>query len=248
MLHYFFLVLSLLERVFAYCQGKGYGHGSIGQENKLINNLLGKSALIAIDVGANIGEYTAELRRIYPNAEIHAFEPSRTNIDILNTRFLSDSGIVIVPAALSNSSTSATLYSDIPGSSLGSLTLRDLSHVGRVFSCQENVQVFRFEDYWKNVLRSRNIDIIKLDIEGHELDALQGIGNAIFQTRLIQFEFGGCNIDTRTYFRDFWSFFRLNNFTLYRITPFGIDRITRYRESDEFFSTTNYIAKNNNFY
>jgi hypothetical protein len=75
---------------------------------------------------------------------------------------------------------------------------------------------------------------------------MHGMGKAIHQTRIIQFEFGGCNIDTRTYFRDFWSFFNFHNFKLYRITPFGLERITRYRQSDESFATTNYIAINNN--
>jgi FkbM family methyltransferase len=247
MLNNFFLLLSFLERVFAYALGKGYGRGSIRQENHLIYKLLGRSAVIAIDVGANIGEYTAELRRIYPDAEIHSFEPSCTNIDLLRSRFLLDYRTFIVPAGLANCAASATLYSDLPGSGLASLTLRDLSHVGRVFSFQEVVQTIRFEDYWTEKLNSRRIDIIKLDIEGHELDALHGIGEAIHQTCIIQFEFGGCNIDTRTYFRDFWIFFNLNNFSLYRMTPFGVDKIVGYRESDEFFSTTNYIATNNEF-
>jgi len=83
---------------------------------------------------------------------------------------------------------------------------------------------------------------VKLDIEGHELAALKGFGRALNVTRALQFEFGGCNIDTRTYFQDFWYFFRDQHFDLYRITPFGAERIRRYKERDEFFKTTNYIA------
>lgn len=33
-------------------------------------------------------------------------------------------------------------------------------------------------------------------------------------------------------------------FDLYRITPIGIELISVYRESDEFFPTTNYLAVN----
>lgn len=85
---------------------------------------------------------------------------------------------------------------------------------------------------------------MKIDIEGLELAALRGFGAALDATSVLQFEFGGCNIDTRSYFRDFWTLFQRRGFTLYRITPFGLDRIARYRESDEFFSTTNYVARN----
>jgi len=103
--------------------------------------------------------------------------------------------------------------------------------------------VIRFEDYWKSELGSENIDFVKLDIEGHELDALNGFGEALKFINVIQFEFGGCNIDTRTFWQDFWYFFTENNFDLYRITPFGKIKITKYRELDEFFSTTNFLAK-----
>lgn len=72
--------------------------------------------------------------------------------------------------------------------------------------------------------------------------ALQGFGEAIRHTRVVQFEFGGCNIDTRTYSRDFWYFFRQRGFRLYRLTPFGLFGIDTYDERLENFTTTNYVA------
>jgi hypothetical protein len=62
--------------------------------------------------------------------------------------------------------------------------------------------------------------------------------------RALQFEFGGCNIDTRTFFQDFWYFFKSYNFDIYRVGPFGVKEIVAYSELDEFFSTTNFIAVN----
>ena len=90
---------------------------------------------------------------------------------------------------------------------------------------------------------SAKLDFVKLDIEGHELDARNGVGEALKFIAVIQFEFGGCNIDTRTFWQDFWYFFKKNNFDLYRITPFGKIKIKKYREIDEFFSTSNFLAK-----
>jgi len=86
--------------------------------------------------------------------------------------------------------------------------------------------------------------MVKLDIEGHELTALEGFGDALTATKALQFEFGGCNIDTRTYFRDFWYFFKERNFDIYRITPLGAEKMTRYKQNDEYFLTTNFIAAN----
>ena len=60
---------------------------------------------------------------------------------------------------------------------------------------------------------------------------------------MVTFEFGGCNIDTRSFFQDFWYFFREAKMNLFRITPSGyLYPITSYRETDEQFRTTNFVA------
>jgi len=138
------------------------------------------------------------------------------------------------------------LFSDNPGSGMGSLTKRKLDHFNIAFEKSEAVEIIRFEEYWRENLEKRAIDLVKIDIEGHELNALRGFGDAINNTKVIQFEFGGCNIDTRTFFQDFWYFFNERNFAIFRITPFGSQYIDKYRESAEFFSTTNFLAVNMN--
>lgn len=79
------------------------------------------------------------------------------------------------------------------------------------------------------------------------MNVLDGIGDRIKNIKVIQFEFGGCNIDTRTYFQDYWYFFKKNDFSIYRITPLGNMFIEKYREKDERFITTNFICINNRF-
>ena len=135
------------------------------------------------------------------------------------------------------------MYSNEDGSGIASLTKRNLEHFGTSMDIEEEVEVLRLD----TILNFRNLGTIcylKLDIEGHELYALQGLGERIYDVQLIQFEFGGCNIDTRTFFRDFWYFFLSVNFKIFRITPLGPSEIKTYKESSEYFSTTNYIAVN----
>jgi len=237
-------LLHLVERVAAYAQGKGYGATTVQQEVKLLQSLLRTEPKLAIDIGGNIGNYTAELRKRNPSLEIHTFEPSVTNIAALSTRFHNDSLITVVPLALSDRAGSATLFSNEPGSGLGSLTKRNLEHFNIAFEAVEAVNTIRFEDYWSESLQGRPLDLVKIDIEGHEFAALNGFGRALDATKILQFEFGGCNIDTRTYFQDFWYFFKERNFETFRITPLGAEKLTRYKESDEYFGTTNYIAAN----
>ena len=155
--------------------------------------------------------------------------------------------ISINPQALSDNTEWTYLYSDKPGSGLGSLTKRRLEHFDLEFNHNEKIETIKFEDYWISVLKSRIIDIVKIDVEGHELNVLKGFGQALDSVKVIQFEFGGCNIDTKTYFQDFWYFFSKKNFKLFRITPLGTQCINSYNEIDEFFSTTNFLAVNQTY-
>ena len=238
----FYGALNLVERRSAYAQGKGYGSATVAQEVKVLAGFLREPPRLAVDIGGNVGEYTAELRKLGRDLDIVVFEPSQTNTGKLGQRFGGDPRIAIVPCALSDEAGAATLFSDTPGSGLGSLTQRRLEERGIAFDTAEAVTTLRFEDHWRGQLARRPLDLVKIDVEGHELAVLKGFGEAIDAVKVLQFEFGGCNVDTRTFFRDFWHFFAERGFELHRITPFGAHRIARYKSREEYFSTTNYVA------
>lgn len=239
-------LLFFIERASAYLLGKGGGGRTVAKEfSSTIKLLQNKKPTLCIDIGGNQGIYTQEIVRQFPKCKVIVFEPSTKNIEVLNKKFLDNQDIIIEQAAISNTTGDATLYSNEDGSPLASLTKRRLDHFGIDFEKTENITTIRFEDYWKSMLGSQKIDFCKIDIEGHELDALAGFGSAIDNISVIQFEFGGCNIDTKTYFQDFWYFFHKHDFKIYRISPIGLIHIDRYQELDEVFITTNYLAKRN---
>lgn len=232
----------VVEKLAGKVQGKGSGSHSLAREIAVLAGLAAGKPKLALDIGGNVGEYTAGLIDLYPGLEVHVFEPATVNIARLGARFGTGSGVTVVPCAVSDHEGEAPIYSNAPGSGLTSLSQRKLDHMGIPFTEQETIRLIRIEAYWREVLGARPIDLVKIDIEGHELAALHGFGAALAATRAVQFEFGGANIDTRTYFRDFWYLFTEAGFDLYRITPLGPQRLHRYQERDEFFSTTNYVA------
>jgi FkbM family methyltransferase len=246
---YFHKFLNFILKIILKLQGKGYGAYSYEHEVKFaLSFFRGKSnPLLVIDIGGNKGLYTKSLLAQYSEKDlkIHIFEPSRTNLDFLAKQNF-PSNVMVLPYAVSDSAGEALLHSNLPGSGLGSLSKRRLDHFSIDFDCSETVKVIKFHDYWISDLNKSTIDIVKIDIEGYELSALRGFEDAINSIKVIQFEFGGCNIDTRTFFQDFWYFFVDKKFVLYRVTPFGLQLIERYRESDEVFLTTNFIAINSN--
>lgn len=240
--------LAYLERRLALKQGKGWGAGTIAQEVSACCSLLEEQPRLLVDIGGNKGAYAQEFLTRFPGSSVHIFEPSSHNVNILESLFSSTPGVNIAGSALSDKSGKLTLYADKPGSGLGSLSKRRLDHFGIEMNDEEVIPVLRFDQYWKQFSSSFPvIDYVKIDVEGHELSVLEGFGDFLEQVKLIQFEFGGCNIDTRTFFQDFWYFFSGNNFSLHRITPRGTTIVSAYTEADEFFATTNYIALNNKY-
>jgi len=90
----------------------------------------------------------------------------------------------------------------------------------------------------------KHINFLKLDVEGHEKKVLDGASSMlrIKAIDFIQFKLGGCNIDSRTYFQDF--FYLLNkNYTVHRIAKDGLFPINEYKETHEASITTNFLAE-----
>lgn len=238
-----FRFISFVERACQVLLGKGWGSATVDQEVKQVLQFLkGREPTLVIDIGGNKGIYTQKVLKKFPNCKVHIFEPAKVNIKILEQKFMKLNNVTICKKAVSDSSSNAVLYSDIPGSGMASLTKRELTHFNINFDETEDVSTIRFEDYWRNNLFGQRIDLCKLDIEGHEYSALSAFGEALDYVSVFQFEFGGCNIDTRTFFKDFWDFFTKNGYNLFRITPLGLQRLKVYSETDEYFRTSNYLA------
>jgi FkbM family methyltransferase len=223
-------------------RGQGYGTSTTTQEARLALAFFESkmSELRILDVGANVGDYTAACLEICESIQIKSFEPSPAASLILRNRFSHLSNVEVIELALGAESGMRTLYSDEPGSGMASLTKRRLDHHKIFFS--EAVAVY--VDTLDNWCMSQGFipNLIKLDVEGHELEVLTGGKEILGEVEVVQFEFGGCNIDTKTYFQDFWYFFQALDFELFRVTPFGIRLIENYSEEDEYFRTTNFIA------
>lgn len=182
------------------------------------------------DVGANRGQYATMVTRARPDLKVHAFEPSQSAFadlqripDIRSHNF-----------GFSDEEATVPLYADDAGSGLSSVYPRDIP--GIPFREIEQVPLRRLDDFCREA-GITTIDLLKIDAEGHELAVLRGLGD--LRPARIQFEFGGGNIDSRTYLRDFFEL--LSDYTIYRILPKGLRPVTP-SERMEQFDTTNFLA------
>lgn len=226
--------------------GLGGNIHSSGEENVCAFLVKRGNVETIFDVGANTGEYTRMLGSYFPDARIHCFEPAGAMFSILADNMRDNGNVVLNNFGISDERGKGVLYYDMETSGLASLYKRQLDYFKIDFSKSEKVQIETLDGYCeKNHIEK--IDFLKLDIEGNEWNALQGgqklLGKGCIGA--IQIEFGGCNIDSRTYFRDFWNLLH-EDYSAYRILKDGLWEITNYTERLECFCNTNYFFAHKN--
>ncbi len=248
------LAQRLSERIVATSQffmGIGSGAGVNQSGEKAVIELLRRNyqaPYCIFDVGSNQGQYLNLLLRILSSnsCTVHCFEPSYWTFNRLKENSPDLSQVKLNNLALGKEIGEMNLYYDKQGSGLASLSKRRLNHFNIEFEQSETVKIDTLDHYcFKNSID--RIHLLKIDVEGHELDVLAG-ASAMFEKKainMVAFEFGGCNIDTRSFFQDFYYFFQRKNMYILRITPSGyFYPINSYREIFEQFRTTNFVAIN----
>ena len=215
------------------------GEASVLRRMRDPNN---SSELVIFDVGANVGHFLQMSLKALGGrgCQMHCFEPSKKAYSSLSRRATDLKNVTLNNVGLGREAGERLLFADKIGSGLASLTKRRLEHFGVKFSESEPVFIETLDNYC--ALRAiDHIDLLKIDVEGHELDVLAGSAEMLRKKaiRFITFEFGGCNIDTRTFVQDFYYFFGAHNMRIARITPGGgWFELGDYREIYEQFRTT----------
>ena len=194
---------------------------------------------VIFDVGANIGSYALQALQICGNdTELHAFEPSRAAFERLGRVLAGRPRVRLVNAGIGAARGTAQLWSEAPGSVLASTYVNPTNPN----TTAESIDIITLDDYCAEHAIG-HIDLLKLDLEGGEVDALRGARRllAAGSIDLIQFEFGQPSLGARTYFSDLFELLH-PQFEIYRVLPKALERLTSYHETLEVFMSTNYLA------
>lgn len=211
-------------------------------ERHLPNNV----PAVVLDVGANCGDYSVEvLQHLHCDLKLFCFEPAAEVFHSLQKRMSPFQNVLCLPFGFSDIEESTTLYSWGNSSPMSSLYDRfQLTHSnGDGMGKKEEIINLKTIDAFCAEKRLDRVLLLKLDVEGHEIKVLEGAKRLIQAGAVdfIQFEFGGTNVDSRTFLHDFVVLLGAN-YRIYRILKDGLRPIGPYREHNEIFLYSNYLA------
>ncbi len=145
--------------------------------------LLGLNCQTVIDIGANRGQFALVSRRCFPGSRIFSFEPLAIPASRFHTVFKKDTNIILHQVAIGPQTGETGIHvaaNDDSSSLLPILPLQERLFPGTNEIRTEMVKIGRLSDY---VLPEEIISpaMLKLDVQGYELEALQGCENLLDQ-------------------------------------------------------------------
>jgi FkbM family methyltransferase len=194
-----------------------------------------------IDVGAHFGEWSLHLlqqaARLGVQPVVHAFEPSRFTFDRLTETLAAAPGVRLNHQGVSSRSGTAQLHKPCDGAGSSSLYQGPYREAGT-----EEVTLTTLDEYCTEC-GIGHVHLLKVDAEGHDLDALEGSRRLFAEGRVdvAQFEYNARWVDARRYLRDAFAFAESVGYELGKVTPRGIEFYETWHAELESFREGNYV-------
>jgi FkbM family methyltransferase len=148
-------------------------------ETKLVKRVIKKGDTV-LDIGANIGYYTLIFANLVGNeGKVFAFEPDPMNFSLLkkNIKINRYKNVILENKAVSNKTGKIKLYL---GDSNRAINRIYDAKIGDATKSIE-IDAVKLDEYFKNY--DKKIDFIKIDVEGSESSAFEGMSSILKKTR-----------------------------------------------------------------
>jgi FkbM family methyltransferase len=221
---------------------KWFGNASYKYEKNgerwLLEVLREEPILTVLDVGANVGKWSLIAAELFPQATVYALEIIPATAAELRNRTAGHSRIKTFNLGFADHTGTVTMRYHPSASTHATFTEYPHGWEGERIACP----VIRGDEFLARE-GIREIDFLKLDVEGAEHLALRGLEEALRdrRVRFVQFEYGRVNILTRFLLKDFHELFGGYGYVVGKIFPDHVD-IRHYDLGDEDFLGPNYFA------
>lgn len=197
---------------------------------------------VLFDVGANLGDYSQLLSTNFHNAKIHTFEPNPNTFKLLAAKQIANATVINQGIGAVIGKLDLYFASDNPTSVQASSDPEILKTIAKSNNLSRvEIDVTTLDAYCEMNSIS-HINLLKIDTEGFELEALTGAKSllAAGAIQCIQFEFNEVNIVKRRFLKDFYN--QLPGFEFYRLDEKRLIPLKEWQPIHEIFMFQNIVA------
>ena len=197
-------------------ESKSFGRMAVRDRYADIKARIATESPTIIDGGANDGSTTYLFLQQYRSPVIHAFEPIPELVGMLKQNFAGRMNVTIHGAAIGAEAktVSFNVVNNLVSSSVLNPSALNKGIHGEKMDIRQVVEVpqVRLEDVMQD---SSEIDLLKLDLQGYELEALKGCGSLLERIKIISTEIEFVALyDGQPLFGDIDVFLRAHGFSL----------------------------------
>ena len=234
-------VAKLANKCLNYCNDYSYDFEKNGEKD-LIVRFSSLSPRVVFDVGAHVGNWTNIVLTHFPLATVHCFELSLTTYENL-ARNVNTKRAVLNKFGLSERQGSFAYKDYGANSEVNTLVLSATYHDSERAPSTLIADLRTGDTYCKGA-GVEVIDFLKIDTEGADHLVLRGFERMLREAkiRLIQFEYGYTNGDSKFLMRDFYNFFEDFGYQIGRVRRGSIQFGPWTYQHNDFKSGPNYVA------
>jgi len=185
--------MNFLKKIYNLCKSKIWLKGMLSgiyatiELKELIKGI--KTPETIIDIGSNKGQFILLIEKIYPNKNIYSFEPIKEMIDKQKKFFSYKNNIIFHNIALGSSTTLKEFLITTRMDSSSFLKIVSDKNKSKNYDIVENrnIQINTLDNLLINEKISHPV-LIKIDVQGYELEVLRGANNLLKKTDYLLLE------------------------------------------------------------
>ena len=185
--------MNFLKKILNLCKSKIWLKGMLSgiyatiELKELIKGI--KTPETIIDIGSNKGQFILLIEKIYPNKNIYSFEPIKEMINKQKKFFAYKNNIIFHNIALGSSTTLKEFLITTRMDSSSFLKIVSDKNKSKNYDIVENrnIQINTLDNLLINEKISHPV-LIKIDVQGYELEVLRGANNLLKKTDYLLLE------------------------------------------------------------
>lgn len=183
-----------------------------------IKDFVNKQNPVIVECGAAVGAMIDLYLKQYSAPKIFAFEPQPQFVKLMKEKFKGQKNVKIHQMAVGNKNKEITfnILNRPTASSVILPTVINKKYHGEQAEISKKIKVKQVK--LDDIIRSKNVDLIKLDLQGYEMEALKGARDLLKRTKILTTEVEFVEeYKGQSLFSDIDNFMRENGFYLYNL-------------------------------